>query len=109
MSETLGANKVNTMAQGIDVLEDYLLTLDRELLEILLFDRTTRRNILWATKDYEEYGADYAELEEITPAAITGAHSKLIQRARQRRRIRRAAHKEQGGSVHAVVDVQQAE
>lgn len=79
MPETLDANKVNTMAQGIDVLEDYLLTLDRELLEILLFDRTTRRNILWATKDYEEYGADYAELEEITPAAITGAHSKLIQ------------------------------
>ena len=38
--------KVNTMAQGVDVLEDYLLTLDRELLEILLFDRTTRRNIL---------------------------------------------------------------
>ena len=32
MPETLDANKVNTMAQGIDVLEDYLLTLDRELL-----------------------------------------------------------------------------
>ena len=29
MPETLGANKVNTMAQGIDVLEDYLLTADR--------------------------------------------------------------------------------
>ena len=63
MPETLDANKVNTMAQGIDVLEDYLLTLDRELLEILLFDRTTRRNILWATKYYEEDRGDYAEFE----------------------------------------------
>ena len=78
MPETLDANKVNTMAQGIDVLEDYLLTLDRELLEILLFDRTTRRNILWATKDYEEYGADYAEFEEPVRQYIKIGGSEIV-------------------------------
>ena len=45
MPETLDANKVNTMAQGIDVLEDYLLTLDRELLEILSGQPRTMRNM----------------------------------------------------------------
>ena len=37
---------------NIDIREDYLLRKD-ELLEILLQDKTTQKNILWATDSYE--------------------------------------------------------
>ena len=48
------------------------------LLEGLLFDRTTRRGILWATDAYEHLGDGYRPAEEMTAAAITGVHSDLI-------------------------------
>ena len=31
--------------------------LNKSVLRILLKDRTTRRNIIWATEDYVEYGS----------------------------------------------------
>ena len=71
--------EANSIAQGIDVIEDSMLLLDKELLQILLFDRTTRSNIIWATKDYEYLGEDYSEFSAITPLSITGVNSKLIQ------------------------------
>jgi len=67
------------IALGNDVLEDSIRSIDSELLNIMLLDRTTRRNILWATTDYEPLGEWYQEFSEITPDAITGAHATLIQ------------------------------
>lgn len=36
---------------GIDLLEQELLDHERTLLEILLQDKTTKKNIIWATDD----------------------------------------------------------
>ena len=72
-------SEVNCIVQGIDVMEDSILVLDKELLEILLFDRTTRSNIIWATRDYEYLGENYSEFSSITTSSITGVNSKLIQ------------------------------
>ncbi len=44
--------KNNGLAQGIDVLEESVLSLDDRLLKILLSDHTTQKNIIWATADY---------------------------------------------------------
>ena len=52
VSQTASLLKISELAQGIDVLEESVRFLDRTLLNILLYDRTTRRNILWATTDY---------------------------------------------------------
>ena len=41
--------RVEKIAHGIDVLEDSIRTIDGNLLNIMLMDRTTRKNILWAT------------------------------------------------------------
>ena len=41
---------------GIDLLEQELLDHERTLLEILLQDKTTKKNIIWATDDYAELG-----------------------------------------------------
>ena len=49
----------------VDVVEDSLLNLHPSILRILLQDKTTKRNIIWATKDYESLGEDYGEHHEI--------------------------------------------
>lgn len=67
------------LALGIDVLEESVRSLDSELLDILLADRTTKKNILWATTDYISYGNEFGEFCEITPELVTGKFSLLIQ------------------------------
>ena len=44
----------------------------RELLPILLMDKTTGKNIIWATDAYEELGPGYDDKNIITAEAITG-------------------------------------
>jgi len=63
---------------NIDIREDYLFNKDN-LLEILLQDKTTNKNILWATDSYEQKGKKYSPLAPITSNLITGKNGKLIQ------------------------------
>ena len=63
---------------SIDIREDYLLKKD-SLLDILLQDKSTGNNILWATDSYEQFGKKYAPLASITSDLVTGKNSKLIQ------------------------------
>ena len=63
----------------LDVIEDDINNLDRSLLATLLFDRTSRKNILWGTDDYKDLDNEYAAGNPITEALITGSHSKSIQ------------------------------
>lgn len=67
------------MISGIDILEESLRIHDAELLNILLFDRTTRKNILWATDDYTSLGSGFELFSEITPDLVTGRYATLIQ------------------------------
>ena len=63
---------------SIDIREDYLLKKD-DLLDILLQDKSTGNNILWATDSYEQKGKKYAPLAPITSDLVTGKNGKLIQ------------------------------
>lgn len=67
------------MIQGIDILEKSVRTIDLELLNIMLLDRTTHKNILWATDDYVSFGIGFETFSEITPDLITGRYASLIQ------------------------------
>lgn len=67
-----------TDTSSIDIREDYLLKKDN-LLEILLQDKTTATNILWATDSYESQGKQFAPLAPITTDLVTGKNGKLIQ------------------------------
>ena len=64
---------------GIDLLEQELLNHERTLLEILLQDKTTKKNIIWATDDYAELGEPYSFKKEILPELVTGEQDSLIQ------------------------------
>ena len=57
---------------GIDLLEQELLDHERTLLEILLQDKTTKKNIIWATDDYAELGEPYSFKKEILPELVIG-------------------------------------
>jgi hypothetical protein len=64
--------------QSIDIREDYLLK-KGNLLEILLQDKTTSKNIIWATDSYESKGEMFVPLAPITIDLVTGTHGSLIQ------------------------------
>lgn len=54
------------------------------LLNKLLFDKTTKRNILWATDAYKNLGTDFGRDKEIKVPLITGRNSFVIKnRARK--------------------------
>lgn len=81
----------------IDVLEQDILDASPFLLDLLLQDKTTGKNIVWATDDYVANGSAYAPEKEILPALITGTNTKIIQpriaknKEAQRNRTRKSA------------------
>ena len=62
----------------VDISEDDLLALSPEVLDTLLRDHTTGRNIFWATHDYEVLGQEYGYHSEILPRLITGDNGMVI-------------------------------
>ena len=64
---------------SIDILEEDIICIDVNLLKILLKDRTTNKNIIWATDDYIELGNGFLSSEQITIEEITGIYGTVIQ------------------------------
>lgn len=64
---------------SIDVSENEILNFGEDVLNILLSDRTTNRNILWATTDYEHYGEQFKAHLPIKVELITGEYKDIIQ------------------------------
>ena len=64
--------------KSIDIKENVLLKIDRSLLEILLKDKTTGKNIIWATDNYSKYGELYTSEKEIKIELITSRHGGVI-------------------------------
>lgn len=62
----------------IDVKEEKLLSIDTELLSILLKDNSSGKNIIWATADYQREGVGFEFESEITINKITGIYKELI-------------------------------
>ncbi len=63
----------------IDILENDIADSNPALLKLLLKDKTSRKNIMWCTKDYESYGPLYDEHAQIQVELITGRFSNIIQ------------------------------
>ena len=67
------------LAKGIDVLAEPVQTLHKKLLNLLLLDHTTKRRILWATRDYVSNGPEFDEFCEMLPELVTGKYATIIQ------------------------------
>ena len=64
--------------EKIDVKENKILKLDESLLNILLIDHTTNKNIIWATNNYEHLGWGYSSNDTIEVRLITNKNGNLI-------------------------------
>lgn len=81
----------------IDIKENELLKIDKELLELLLQDKTTGRNIIWATGNYTKHGAQYAFEKPILVELVTSRSGSIIKprtqksKTEQQQRVRQKA------------------
>lgn len=66
------------MDNRVDIKENYIYSLDNKLLEILLRDHSSGKNIIWATDNYKSRGNGYQEYENITLKSITGRNGLVI-------------------------------
>ena len=64
---------------AVDVDEQFLAAEYPEILKVLLADRTTGQNIIWATDHYADFGPGHQASDEVTPHAITGVRARVIQ------------------------------
>jgi hypothetical protein len=70
--------KRTELEKKIDILEDDIADISPEILRLLLKDKTTKKNILWCTKDYEAYGYEFNERAEMKVELITGVYFNVI-------------------------------
>lgn len=62
-----------------DISEEEIARYHKPVLKLLLQDKTTQQNIIWATSDYEYLGNGYDAKDHITIASITSANADIIQ------------------------------
>ena len=69
---------------SVDIKENDILSKYPSLLKILLKDRTSKKNIIWATDTYAIFGDGYQYQDEILIGSITGENGMVIRpRARK--------------------------
>lgn len=66
------------MEQNIDIKENYIYQLNEKLMEILLKDHSSKKNIIWATDNYAIKGKGYQEYDNISLSSITGRNGLVI-------------------------------
>lgn len=66
------------MKQNIDIKENYIYQLDSNLLAILLLDKSSGKNIIWATDNYSDRGLGYQSDDQIRIDSITHRNGSVI-------------------------------
>ena len=64
--------------QEIDIKENYLQQYYPNSFKNLLRDRSSNKNIIWATEDYKRHGKGYEKTSTIQPKLITGDNEGII-------------------------------
>ena len=62
----------------VDIKENRILALDSTLLNILLKDNSSGKNIIWATDDYTQYDETFTKDRQITVFSVTGKNGTII-------------------------------
>ena len=76
-----------------------ILNIDFSLLNILLQDKTTGKNIIWATDNYAKYGSLYTAEKEIKLELITGKNAGIIKPRIQKSKQEQQERVRQKGEV----------
>jgi hypothetical protein len=83
----------------VDILENEIVEQYPDVLNLLLRDNTTQKNILWATTNYEIFGNSYDSNSEITPALITGENGNIIMPRVQKNKTQQQARSKEMAEV----------
>jgi hypothetical protein len=62
----------------IDIKENYLFRLDKELLHVLLKDNSSGKTIIWATDNYASLGYGFQSCDHITIESVTGYNGNVV-------------------------------
>ena len=62
----------------IDIKENYLFRLDKELLQILLKDHSSGKTIIWATNNYSSLGYGFQSSDHITVESVTDVNGNVV-------------------------------
>ena len=92
-----------------DISENKLLNINSKILSILLMDRTSKENIIWATDNYQSYGSQYHEDMQIKIELITGKNGNIIKprvKKAQEEKLRRSREKAEVFTPSWVCNVQ---
>lgn len=63
-----------------------------QVLDVLLQDKTTKKNIIWATDTYEEFGEEFTDKVQLDANAFCAEPISSAHAYRSRRRRRRSGH-----------------
>lgn len=91
-----GMDKIKEL-YGVDIKENFIMQLDESLLSILLKDRSSGKNIIWATDTYYSHGVGFGSQDHILQEQITGKRGCVIKprteksKREQQRRIKNKA------------------
>lgn len=66
------------MNYNIDIKETNIFKLDSKLLEALLIDHSSKKNLIWATDNYASRGVGYQSYDHITSNAIIKRNGSII-------------------------------
>lgn len=69
---------MNYIYSKSDIKENNILKFNSEILSILLLDRTTKKNIIWATDNYKDRGFGFGVEDNIRIESITGYNGNVI-------------------------------
>lgn len=83
----------------VDVSESEIAKDSKSLLQILLKDRTTKRNIVWASPSYKGWGKDFTENQAIKLKSIIGPYESIIQPRVAKRKTDQAMRTRKRGEV----------
>lgn len=80
-----------TKQEAVSISDDIERYAALGLLDLLLKERTTGKNIAWASSSYEQHGKGFNPEDEITSNKITGKHAGLIQARAEKAKEEKAA------------------
>jgi hypothetical protein len=81
-------------------LEEYPV---QPVLRLLLQDKTTKQNIIWATNTYASLGYGYTDHDQMQPSLLSGFRAGIIQPRTQRSREDQAARTRQKAEVYTPI------
>lgn len=78
ITDSSECQEIGYIGMNIDIKENYIYQLDSKLLAILLMDKSSGKNIIWATDNYAERGLGYRSSDEIMIDSITHRNGSVI-------------------------------